>query len=405
VSGEVADVVADHIPGPGLDPALLAVLRVQVADTAERTVAAVVSEVPEYAGAFDGEYRTGLEGAVRMALGGFVSVLANVGGEVGSPQGALRGAYALGRGEALAGRSVDSLLAAYRVGTRVHWQDLSRTAIEHDVPAPAVADLAAMMFAYNDELSAASVAGHADQIAAAGRLLDLQRERLARGLLAGEPADTLTARARRANWTAPTTLTVVLIPPTQAHLVTGLGPGTLILPADADLPHPHDETVLLVPDAHTSRPALMRALAGRSAVVGPARPWTLAAGSYHRAVRALTLPRPGDRAPLDTEAHLAALVVAADPDALHDLQTTALAPLAGLPEDTADRLAQTLRSWLLHQGRREHVATDLHIHPQTVRYRMDQVRDLFGDQLTDPDQVLTLTIALAHPHNRDPITG
>jgi DNA-binding PucR family transcriptional regulator len=62
---------------------------------------------------------------------------------------------------------------------------------------------------------------------------------------------------------------------------------------------------------------------------------------------------------------------------------------------TADRLAETLRSWLLHHGRREEVAADLVVHPQTVRYRMTQLRELYGDKLTDPASVLELTIALA----------
>ncbi|MGH3368370.1 MAG: helix-turn-helix domain-containing protein, partial [Nocardioidaceae bacterium] len=93
--------------------------------------------------------------------------------------------------------------------------------------------------------------------------------------------------------------------------------------------------------------------------------------------------------------HLTQLVLGADPEALADLRSRALAPLDGLRPATADRLADTLRSWLLHQGRREEVAAELVVHPQTVRYRMGQVRDLYGDRLDDPRTVLELTIALA----------
>jgi DNA-binding PucR family transcriptional regulator len=63
----------------------------------------------------------------------------------------------------------------------------------------------------------------------------------------------------------------------------------------------------------------------------------------------------------------------------------------------ADRLAATLRSWLLHQGRREDVAADLHVHPQTVRYRMTQLRELYGADLADPDKVLELVVGLGLP--------
>ena len=34
------------------------------------------------------------------------------------------------------------------------------------------------------------------------------------------------------------------------------------------------------------------------------------------------------------------------------------------------------------------------MHPQTVRYRMGQLRELYGDRLDDPETVLELTIAL-----------
>jgi DNA-binding PucR family transcriptional regulator len=98
--------------------------------------------------------------------------------------------------------------------------------------------------------------------------------------------------------------------------------------------------------------------------------------------------------PLDTEQHLAQLVLTADPDALADLRTRALAPLAGLRPATAEKLAATLRSWLLHHGRREEIASELFVHPQTVRYRMGQLREHYGDRLDDPATVLELTLAL-----------
>ena len=91
----------------------------------------------------------------------------------------------------------------------------------------------------------------------------------------------------------------------------------------------------------------------------------------------------------------AVLVPPGDPEALADLRAKALAPLSELRPAVAEKLADTLRSWLLHHGRREDVAAALFVHPQTVRYRMNQLRELFGDGLDDPDTVLELTIALS----------
>jgi len=71
-----------------------------------------------------------------------------------------------------------------------------------------------------------------------------------------------------------------------------------------------------------------------------------------------------------------------------------LAPLDGMRASTREKLEETLRAWLLHQGRREDVAASLFVHPQTVRYRMGQLRDAFGDRLEDPDEVLALVLAL-----------
>jgi DNA-binding PucR family transcriptional regulator len=40
------------------------------------------------------------------------------------------------------------------------------------------------------------------------------------------------------------------------------------------------------------------------------------------------------------------------------------------------------------------VAAELFVHPQTVRYRMGQLRELYGKRLEDARTVLELTVAL-----------
>lgn len=66
----------------------------------------------------------------------------------------------------------------------------------------------------------------------------------------------------------------------------------------------------------------------------------------------------------------------ADTGASADLRARVLAPLADSTPVSREKLTETLRAWLLHQGRREDVAAALFVHPQTVRYRVDQLRDL-----------------------------
>ena len=54
-------------------------------------------------------------------------------------------------------------------------------------------------------------------------------------------------------------------------------------------------------------------------------------------------------------------------------------------------------SWLDHQGEVARVAAELHVHPQTVRYRLARLRELFGDQLDDPEARFELALALRSP--------
>jgi hypothetical protein len=397
--------------GLALDPAVVALLRVHLPAVAQRTVAAVTAEVPEYAGALTGDMGTNIELAVQTALGAFLRLAEqSKDSDPSTPlQPALAGAYALGRGEARSGRSMDALLAAYRVGARVSWRELSTSAVSSGLAASTVAQFAELVFAYIDQLSASSVAGHADELATTGRVRQGYLERLGQELLAGATPDKLVASAERADWAPPAELTAVLVPWVRVRgAVSLLDPRTLTVSSDlgplgagatTTAPASLDEqsmAVLLVPDAAgVNRTQLLRVLAGRPAVVGPSRPWTAASASYRRAVRAFEMLGCLPDEPLDTDEQLAALVLSADPEALADLRTRALAPLSGLRPGTADRLAETLRSWLLHQGRREQVAADLVVHPQTVRYRMTQLRELYGDRLHDPETVLELTVALA----------
>ena len=386
--------------GLALDPAIVAELGTHLPQMAELTVDAITREVPGYAGALTGEMRSNIELAVQMALGAFLRLAEQAhDADPSTPlQPALEGAYALGRGEARSGRAMDALLGAYRVGARVAWRELSGAIVGMGLPAGTVARFAELVFAYIDQLSAASVAGHTDELATTGRVRQRYLERLGQDLLAGASPDVLTASAERADWPPPDSLTAVLLPTVRVRgLVAVLDPRTLVVSGDlVGLEGGGSMSVVLVPDADgPSRAQLLRLLKGRPAVVGPPRGWSSVASSYRRAVRAAQLASSDDV--VDTDEHLADLVLAADPEALADLRARVLAPLAGVKPGAAERLAETLRSWLLHHGRREEVAADLVVHPQTVRYRMTQLRELYGDRLTDPASVLELTVALAVP--------
>ena len=373
-----------------LGPDVIAEMRAHLPDVADRTVAAITEEVPSYQDALSGSMGEIIRNAVQLALGGFLSL---AGGRRGANPGtpaapAVEGAYQLGRGEARNGRTTDALLSAYRIGARVAWREMSATAVKSGIPADRLAGFAELVFAYIDELSAASVAGHTDELATSGRVRERLLERLASDLLDGAPTDHVVEAAARAEWPEPKTLTAVIVPEAQARRVRGVLPGVVLQAVDrSDIP---DRALLLVPDAHGRERAGLLGALSRGCIAGPPRPWLQVRASYDRALRAYEGGLTGD-----TELHLTRLVLTADPEALADLRARALAPLADLRPAVAEKLTDTLRSWLFHHGRREDVAAELFVHPQTVRYRMNQLRDLYGDRLDDPETVLELTIALS----------
>jgi hypothetical protein len=402
VTTEHASDVAAGAAGLDLGDRTLTLLRSRLPAVAELTVQAIIEQVPAYTDALSGPIGANIRSAVELALGGFLKLAGRPSGDTVGPRSpVLDGAYALGRGEARSGRSMEALLAAYRIGARESWRQFSRAAVETELPAGTMARFAELVFAYIDELSAASAAGHSDELATSGRVRERYLNLLVRAVLAGESDHRLNEAADRAGWRPPPTLAAVLLPTGHAsRAVTNLDDRTLRTDELPGLPSDEQSelTLLLVPDADgAGRAGVTRALNGLDASLGPAKPWTQARLSYQRVLRARRLVLPGTTGMTDTEELLTALVVTADPDALADLRARVLAPLAELRSATADRLVETLRAWLLYRGRRDEVAQALHVHPQTVRYRVGQLREIFGDHLDDPESVAALFGARAHP--------
>lgn len=374
-------------------------LRAELPAVASVAAAAVIDEVPGYRDLRGPEGAT-LDESMELALRGFLSVASrSTTTDAAAPlKPALDAAYHLGRGEVRSGRTMDVLLAAFRVGARVAWREWSRVAIAAGAAPEWLAQFAELNFAYIDELSAASVAGYADELGTQDRARQRALERFTRRLLVGGAADALQAEADRAGWQPPAALSAVVLPAARSRGIRALVDRRTLQLAD-DLPNNEtgeDLQVLLVPTVDDGeRERLKRSLTGRDAIVGPQRPWTDAGLSYVRALQVRALgPNPPDGDVIDADDYLIDLVIGSDAEALRELRAQVLAPLASLRPTAAEKLTETLRAWLLLQGRRDDVAAALFIHPQTVRYRMGQLRELYGTRLEDPEMVLAATIAL-----------
>ncbi|WP_462202840.1 helix-turn-helix domain-containing protein [Frankia sp. CcWB3] len=390
----------------------------------EEIIAAIAREVPAYARPLEGKFGHEVRRGVDEALFRFLS-LVEAGPHCTLDLAASREVYVrLGRGEVYAGRSLDNLLSAYRVGARVSWRRLGEAAARRGgLDGPALVSLAEMMFAYIDGISAASAEGYAsEQYTAAGELERLW-DRLGEMLLSGATGGAIAQVARSGSVRLPGRLAAVLVPaPTGSAATHPAGhPGTH--PADSEGNHEADPWAGSLPsrlpsgcpravqggdiwmfvgstERAATRAALARQLAGLAAVVGPAVPWGQAAASAARARFACDARSAGRLRgiaaadPLFTDEHLSALLLASDPGLITDLASRRLAPLDGLPCRTRERLAETLLHWLTLRGQRGLIAERLHIHPQTVRYRVNQLRELFGPCLEDPDTRFDLELVL-----------
>ena len=57
-------------------------------------------------------------------------------------------------------------------------------------------------------------------------------------------------------------------------------------------------------------------------------------------------------------------------------------------------MRETALAHVRHSGNAVAMAPEMHVHPQTARYRIARLRELLGDQLDDPDARFELELAL-----------
>ncbi|MFD8820396.1 PucR family transcriptional regulator, partial [Streptomyces sp. NPDC059627] len=137
-------------------PELAELLRAQLEGVADEVEAEVRRQVPEYARPADEAYGRNLRAGVVQALTLFVDHIADPRGQ-GDAIAATY--YELGRGEALAGRGLDALQSALRVGGLHAWRLMGRTAEQLGLDSTIVAALGELAFRTVDELAEAAAAG------------------------------------------------------------------------------------------------------------------------------------------------------------------------------------------------------------------------------------------------------
>lgn len=382
-----------------IDAATVSSLRAHVPQTAEACVAAIVAQVPSYSRGSQSSLLATIASAVELALAAFLDSLEHSGASSAAPSDSVArmrtGAYRLGQGEAETGRSSDALLSAYRVGAREAWSQFAEVALRHGEGAPAIASLASDTFSFIDDLSAQSLAGHTAAMTTRTRELARRRDSLTSALVAGESVVTLEHLAERAHWDPPHTLTALILTGEASSALTRAAGERALWSRTAD-----GRTLALVPDlVATRRSVLLEACGAAATALGPSLTWTEVSESVVRARRTLRFAT--DDRPADAELLLPELLLDADAVTSELLRHRAVEPLDDLSPAKRDVLSETVLTWLLHQGRRDDVAHALHVHPQTVRYRMNTARERYGERLTDPRGAFELTLGLLAARTRD----
>ncbi|NUK70003.1 helix-turn-helix domain-containing protein [Streptomyces lunaelactis] len=302
-----------------------------------------------------------------------------------------------GRGEVTQGRSLDSLQGIYRLGVRLSWRRMAEIGQQVDIPPAAMYELAESAFEYLDVMVAQSVRGYAEAVARqAGERLRLQRQ-LVELLLAEhrtDPSAFLAERAAGVGWQLPEKVAVaVLLRPAQEAVAPAVGVEVLL-----DMEGEHPRMVVPDPEAPGRADLLHRAMANWSGAIGPSVPLAEAATSLRWAETAVGMIEQGllpQGRLLHCGEHVEALVLLPAGELIDELARRRLAQLGecGGPAH-AHRLAETLLAWLETRGGAPEVAARLGVHPQTVRYRLRQLRELWGEDLDDPDRRFELELVL-----------
>ncbi|MEU8344620.1 PucR C-terminal helix-turn-helix domain-containing protein [Actinomadura meyerae] len=368
-------------------------MRPHLDEVADDMIQEIQTRVREYDRPGDGSYSGTLRLAVERVLHYFVDRVADPAHDPAPVTDFFR---AIGRGEAGEGRSLDAMQTAMRVGGMVAWRRMTEGAEVLKVSPRTLGAVGEVLMQFQDELAHAAAEGFSQAKAAVAGEMQRRRKRLLDLLFADPPAaqEAIADLAAAAHWPVPRTVAAVAL---GRHNQDARQPA---FPPDvlADLTRRTPSLIIPDPDGPGRAKLVDRALAGTLAVVGPTVPLMEAARSIQWARKTLSLVQRGvieaDSGVIRSVEHMSTLILFQDEGLITSLADLRLAPLAHLRPSQQDRLAETLLAWLQSGRNANEVAMRLHVHPQTVRYRLRQLEELFGDQLLDPDLRFDLEIVL-----------
>lgn len=390
MSSAIRKTEPDEPIGP-LPHGLAAIMRPELPSLLPEITAEICRSLPRYVRQVDDQYARILRLAVEQSLATFVEKVTAPAAATTRRDQTLR---RIGRYEAYEGRDLDHFQTACQLGARVCLRRAKKVGRRYNLSPGIMLAYADSVFGYVEEVIAVAREGHAEARMELEGGRAGHRRRLLRLLLAGPaaPRARIDELAERAGWPVPERVTLVAISPHAAP-----APGPLADDTLTDLAGPQPHLLLPGPFDAERRAQLLAAPADIRAAVGLTVRTEEAAESLRWARQALALVESGvieDRPVTFCADHLVTLWLLADPALIEPLAVRQLAPLSGLTPTQRERLLDTLRAWLATRGNAVRMAELLHLHPQTVRYRLRLLDRAFGDRLTDLDHRFATEVAL-----------
>jgi hypothetical protein len=319
----------------------------------------------------------------------------------GEPNIGTEAPRATGARRAEAGIPLSALLSAYRIGGRLIWELL----VEHADPGEQDTLLrsAADIWAVSDDLAEAATDAYRGTSADRARHDSQLRSALLNSLLDGKLGD----GARL--WES---AALLKLPQHGSFVVVAAecpSPGEEALPRVEELLRRHDVVsawrldaelheglVALRPrfDAKRLYAQLAPVALNRVGVSDTYSNLDQTAPALRQARLACAAATPDTASLVRFDQEPVAVLLVSDPDISQSVARRILGPLLDLPGDDRAVIVETMRSWLASGGSTSTAAARLHLHRNTVRYRLRRLEELTGRSLANPLDLAELHVAL-----------
>ena len=308
-----------------------------------------------------------------------------------------------GRRRAEQGMPLPTTLRAYRIGGRFIWDVLRRHTDTSAVSQEALLQAAGDVWAIIDDYSEAVSAAFRETLADQARRDTEVRTAVLSSVLEGHFADpsqlgdaaNILQLPRRGTY-------IVVAARTRAAGTEPLPRAEQVLrrleiPSAWRLDDRYQTGILCLPQRVNADQACAELAAVAVAAVGVSASYTgleLTPPAARKARIACLSATPGSTELVRYEQHPIATLLAGAPDDAVAVAHSVLGPLFALTPTDRDQLLETLRSWYAHHASATDVGKDLHVHRNTVRYRLRRVQTLTRRDLSDPVTISEIHVAL-----------